>query len=470
MQSAAGEALIEEPVALETEAPVEAVFTLETEAPVAAAVEDAVAQETEAPVAALVEATIEDVADPESEITVAAAVEAPAEDAAAPDTESPADDAAIQDTEELSDDFVNTDELIEEVTLSPETALGYEDYKFAVFEMYMTVIPEGDEGGPVFGYMNCGMYEIERTAEKETVTLPEKSVFLQLTDAHGQKETVYSTMPALEVEINGSYLRLPALYILIEWQGQEYYVETKPWSMEMCTQEDIDMDWVTVASLSDLHAKGGNPTDTLGESASDGNSSYDHPVISFLKTIKDKVTETIKDAVSGQGGTTVVKKVTPKVSLNLTGTLRTVPGKTCRLKASGLIKGDSVLSWRSSNSSVVRVNASGVLTTKKSGSARITVTTRKGAKASLTVQVTYPVIRTNMRKVTLSLKRKKTFRLLVSGLLFGDKTASFTSSNPAVARVSRKGLIRAVKKGKTQIIVRSKYGAVTSVNVTVKKK
>ena len=402
-------------------------------------------------------------------------------------------DTAIRQAGDLPEDdplifeAAGADEYIGEESPQPLASSDYDEYNYLCYEIYFTIISEFEDGGPVMGYIDGGLTYLNRTSAQETVTIPEQHVCLEITDAQKETYRTYGTIPSFEATIDRDWITFPAMYILLEWQGQAYYVETKVWSAQLCTQEEVDMEFVSVAPMTGLVARTGNPTESLGESASGGNSSSDHPVISFLKTLKETVTEAVKETVSGNGGTTVVKKtsdtgrtttvkksapkVTPRVYLSQAGTLYLTLGKTFSgLRAAGMIAGDAIASWRSSNSAVVRVNASGKLTARKAGTALVTVTTKMGAKASLTVRVKNPTIRTSTKSVKLSLKKKKKYSLGVSGLMYGDKVVSFRSSNPAVAKVSQKGLIRAVSKGTARITVRSRYGAVTTVKVTVKKR
>ena len=168
--------------------------------------------------------------------------------------------------------------------------------------------------------------------------------------------------------------------------------------------------------------------------------------------------------VSENKSKAIAYSIKPRISLNVEETLFLVPKKSCSVFAYGMISGDKVAAWVSSNPKVVSVT-NGKLKAGKSGKAIITVTSAKGAKASISVIVSNPCVRTNRSRVSLNTKQKFTLRF--SGLSNGDQIASCKSSNSKVASVNKNGLIRAKKKGSTRITIKTKYGAKTTVKVTV---
>ena len=140
--------------------------------------------------------------------------------------------------------------------------------------------------------------------------------------------------------------------------------------------------------------------------------------------------------------------------------------------------GDKIVKWKTSNKKVVTVTNKGKITGKKVGKATITVTTDKGAKASITVYVKAKKVATKkvtvknaktdrvVKKATLKKGKKLTLKVVTNPITTPDKV-TFKSSKKSVATVTNKGVIKAKKKGKATIIVKS--GKKTAkVQITVK--
>lgn len=121
--------------------------------------------------------------------------------------------------------------------------------------------------------------------------------------------------------------------------------------------------------------------------------------------------------------------------------------------------GDVQITYKSSKSSVVSVDAAGVLTAKKKGKATITVKAGSATK-KYTVQVTAPkATKLTLSETRLALNRKGTRTLKVRFTpANADKTVTWKSSKPSVATVSSKGKVKALKKGKTTITVTATHG------------
>ncbi|MDO4167268.1 MAG: Ig-like domain-containing protein, partial [Eubacteriales bacterium] len=120
--------------------------------------------------------------------------------------------------------------------------------------------------------------------------------------------------------------------------------------------------------------------------------------------------------------------------------------------------------YKSSKPSVAKVNAGGKITAgKKAGKTVITVTSASGLKKKFTVQV----MKKAVKKITLKaskkkIKVKKKLKLKAT-VKPGKKQASSTlywkSSNPKVATVNQKGVVKAKKKGKVKITVYATDGS-----------
>lgn len=149
-------------------------------------------------------------------------------------------------------------------------------------------------------------------------------------------------------------------------------------------------------------------------------------------------------------------------------------GKSTTAVKATVLKGDAVTSYTSSKTKVATVSKKGKITAKNTGTATITVKTKKGATATVTVKVqkskvtTKKVSVTNVEKKALTLKKGKSFTLKTSvqPVTTQDKL-TYSSSNTKVATVSKSGKIKAKKKGTAKITVQSGKKKVT-IKVTVK--
>ncbi len=168
--------------------------------------------------------------------------------------------------------------------------------------------------------------------------------------------------------------------------------------------------------------------------------------------------------------------VTPKIRLNA----KSIPLKVKQTtKAvvikSSAIKGDKIKSAKSSNKkvAVAKVKKGKLLITgKKKGTATITVTSAKGATAKVKVRVQKKKVVTKslkMSKKKLVLKRGKKAKLQVARKpITGVEKLKFSSSNKKVVTVSAKGVVRARKKGRATITVRTANNKKAVCRITVR--
>lgn len=138
--------------------------------------------------------------------------------------------------------------------------------------------------------------------------------------------------------------------------------------------------------------------------------------------------------------------------------------KTSVLKVTGLAKGDSITSWKSSNTKVAKVagrtNGTCTITAgNKTGKAKITVTLKSGLRKTVTVSVQKSTVKTKkisgiVKTLRLNRKQKTTLKPVRFPLTSTEKI-TYKSSNSKVASVNSKGQITAKKKGITIITVKS---------------
>ncbi len=142
------------------------------------------------------------------------------------------------------------------------------------------------------------------------------------------------------------------------------------------------------------------------------------------------------------------------------------------LKVSGLAEGDSVKSWSSTNTKIVKVSQSGKITAqKKTGTAKIRITLKSGMEKTVKVTVqAKPVAASRISGIaaSLTLKKGKTKKLTpeILPVTCVQKT-TYRSSNAKVASVSASGMVKAKKKGKATITVKC-GGKSVKCKVTVK--
>lgn len=170
----------------------------------------------------------------------------------------------------------------------------------------------------------------------------------------------------------------------------------------------------------------------------------------------------------------VGKKLAPKAALNASTVTLKVKQSTSRLKVTRLAKGDSVKSWKSSNSKIFTVrgksNGTCKITGKKSGTAKLQITLASGLKKTVKVRVQTAAVKTSKitvsKNVTVRKGKRVTLKPVVTPFTSRQKV-TYTSSNKKIATVSSKGVVTGKKKGTVKITVKS---GSKSVKVTVKVK
>ena len=168
------------------------------------------------------------------------------------------------------------------------------------------------------------------------------------------------------------------------------------------------------------------------------------------------------------------KKLAPKATLNASTVTLKVKQSTSRLKVTGLAKGDSVKSWKSSNSKIFTVrgksNGTCKITGKKRGTAKLQITLASGLKKTVKVKVQTAAVKTSKitvsKNVTVRKGKRVTLKPVVTPFTSRQKV-TYTSSNKKIATVSSKGVVTGKKKGTVKITVKS---GSKSVKVTVKVK
>ncbi len=154
------------------------------------------------------------------------------------------------------------------------------------------------------------------------------------------------------------------------------------------------------------------------------------------------------------------------VSLNKTGVTLKVNGTyqpNATISPSNTIY--STLNWKSSNTKVATVSATGKITAKTRGLATITVTTVNGSKtATIKVTVIQPVksVMLNKKSITIKKGSSYTLRATVNPTNANNRSVTWKSSNKSIATVSKNGIVKGIKKGTAYISVYTVDGGKTA--------
>lgn len=125
----------------------------------------------------------------------------------------------------------------------------------------------------------------------------------------------------------------------------------------------------------------------------------------------------------------------------------------------GLQEDDYVTSWSSGNSDIASVSEDGTIVAKKTGAVDITVATKSGATAVMTVKVQKDKVVTKgitglKNNVSVAAGEKLKLTPVLTPISSQQKI-TYQTSNKKIATVSAKGVVKGVKKGTAKITVKS---------------
>ena len=181
-----------------------------------------------------------------------------------------------------------------------------------------------------------------------------------------------------------------------------------------------------------------------------------------------KVPASVKSAGIQKAGEVSALALNKNSLVLRTGTTRKLKAKISPASAKNV-----KLVWTSSDARIASVSSQGVITARKKGLCTITVSTKdKKHKASCAVKVRLYPSRIRLGKTALTLYQKESEKLsaIVTPSDASSTNVKWTSSDPAVARVSSKGVVTGKRAGTATITAKTNLGALTaSCQVTVKK-
>lgn len=195
-----------------------------------------------------------------------------------------------------------------------------------------------------------------------------------------------------------------------------------------------------------------------------GNHTQDSGAVTKQATVLQNGERTYKCKTCGKIlKTETIDKLKPSMMINFTGTLPLTKGKTVKVvKISDLQEGDGIASISTTKPKVLSASFSGttiILKGKKAGSAKFTVTLKSGLQKTCSVKVQKGTVKTKILTglpVVQPMRKGEVYTLTTIVLpITSAQKATYSSSNKKVAKVSKKGVIKALKAGKTTITVKS---------------
>lgn len=152
-------------------------------------------------------------------------------------------------------------------------------------------------------------------------------------------------------------------------------------------------------------------------------------------------------------------KLKPMIKLNASSVTLKTGQSTTGLKVI-MSNGDSVVSWKSSNTKIVKVSKTGKLVAqKRAGKATVVVKLNSGLSKKIPVTVQKTTVKTTKitglkNKITLKAGKTTTLKPVLKPFTSQEKI-TYTSSNKRVVTVNSKGVLKAVNKGTARITVKS---------------
>jgi uncharacterized protein YjdB len=175
-------------------------------------------------------------------------------------------------------------------------------------------------------------------------------------------------------------------------------------------------------------------------------------------------TLTVQQSFAVQSVALDASAVTLKVGEKLKPQLTVVPSNAA----------DTDVSWESSSRKIAKVSNEGVITALKPGKSVVTVETDDGGETAalrVTVKGYLPTsVSLGSKKATMERHSKMRLQKTIAPAAAADARVTWKSSKPKIAKVSAKGVVTALKTGKTTITVTTNDGVKRARKVIIVKK
>ena len=190
-----------------------------------------------------------------------------------------------------------------------------------------------------------------------------------------------------------------------------------------------------------------------------GKHSFGEYEITKESTVLEEGIKTRVCNVCGEKENITIPKLTPIIKVNASSVVLKVRQSTNGLKVT-FGEGDRIISWKSSNTKIVKVSSRGkLIARKKPGTAKVTVTLQSGLSRQIKVKVQKQAVKTTKitgipRRITLRKGQKQTLKPVLMPFTSIEKI-SYKSSNKKIVSVTSRGVIKCSRKGKAKITVKA---------------
>lgn len=194
------------------------------------------------------------------------------------------------------------------------------------------------------------------------------------------------------------------------------------------------------------------------------------PTVSPTTQAPTAVPTVVPTVTPTQAPILTIKAEADRVNLNVKSGITIGLKEKVRFKATVLPENtDQKVTWKTSNSSIVTVSDSGMVTGKKIGNATITASTNNGKSCTCKVTVKAAPTKIKCKSIKKSLKKGKTFKIKTS-LTSGSASYRITykSSKKSIVVVSANGVVKAKATGKAVITVTTYNGKKSKIKIIVK--
>lgn len=259
-----------------------------------------------------------------------------------------------------------------------------------------------------------------------------------------------------------------SLYIdAIETEGEPYAAETVAAENISVEKEALELAYGERVSLG-MQLEPSNATEEASYTTSDMAVAV---VDSNGMVVANGAGTTTVTATLANGKTAVVKVAVTELAVRPRSGIRVGVGEKVKLKASYLegINEGSIVRWETSDKKRATVSANGKVRTKKAGYVTITAVGDNGYTGKTVVHIRKAPYKIKApKKMAMKKGKTKKLRYEIPSGCWSSKLI-FKSSNSAIAKITKKGIIKAKKAGSCKLTVKTYNGKKKTVTLTVKK-